>query len=274
MRYKRNILFMLLQLFAHKFVVGRQLLFGGLWWALAWASLLGADEWSATLSEANTQYVQKRYREALDGYKQLEGKGLESVAMYGCMGNAYLSIDSTAGAILYYERALLLAPQNADLRHNLAVANGRVTDPIEAVPVFFGTRLWRNTTSLLVADTWGIVSLGVMWLASVCTLFFMYRSKDRHRKWYFWAAAFLLTMDLLMTFLGGNRLAVERDHSRGVLMPRQVSVKGEAQATSSEIGQAPGGTVVRILENNNGWVKIQLPDGNEGWVAALSVAVI
>lgn len=238
--------------------------------------LYGQDSaaWAATLSEANGLFAQKRYVEALEKYRHLEGLGLESAALYGCMGNAYMATDSTTAAILYYERALLLSPANTDLRHNLAVANHNLPERLAVVPVFFWVRAWHQMASLFRANSWAVLSLLVVWAAAIATLFFMYRRGDRFRKWYFWAAATLLLLGLLMTLLGSSRLGIEKVGARGVLLPRHVSVKDDALSGAAELIQAPGGTVVQVIESNNGWVKIRLPDGNEGWIGALDMAII
>ena len=65
--------------------------------------------------EANELYRQEKYAEALKSYEEIENMELESWALYYNMGNIYYRMNQVAPAIYYYEKALVLSPENRDV---------------------------------------------------------------------------------------------------------------------------------------------------------------
>jgi len=83
------------------------------------------------LEEANRHYVAQEYREAAEKYEQILASGKESAEVYFNLGNACFKNGEHVKAILNYERAKLLAPQNEDIDFNLRIANQFVVDNLE-----------------------------------------------------------------------------------------------------------------------------------------------
>ena len=86
---------------------------------------------------ANTAYINADYHRAIDAYRQLLLRGYASDKLYYNLANAYFKVGRYGKAILFYNRALRLAPGDADIRYNLDVANTFTKDKIAVVPEFF-----------------------------------------------------------------------------------------------------------------------------------------
>ena len=86
---------------------------------------------------ANEAYKQKNYQNAIHSYSDLVSLGYQSPTLYYNIGNAYFKSEQLAKSILWYERALRLAPSNEDILHNLAFANNQIIDEMDIVPEFF-----------------------------------------------------------------------------------------------------------------------------------------
>jgi len=71
-------------------------------------------------------------------------EGYSSADLYYNLANAHFRNKDIASAILYYEKAKKMKPNDADIIHNLGVANSRITDKIEQLPVIFYKRWWNN----------------------------------------------------------------------------------------------------------------------------------
>lgn len=100
---------------------------------------------------ANTAYINGNFHSAAEVYEEILSRGVSSVKLYYNLANAYFKEDRIGKAILYYKRALRLAPGNDDIRHNLSVAEARTKDNIEDIPEFFFVtwmREARHTMSL------------------------------------------------------------------------------------------------------------------------------
>lgn len=85
---------------------------------------------SFRISEANNLYTQENYKAADSLYQMiLEEEGV-SAALYYNLGNAKYKQGEIAPAILNYERALKLDPNNEDILFNLEMAKLQTKDKI------------------------------------------------------------------------------------------------------------------------------------------------
>ena len=104
---------------------------------LVLAVLLLAVPLSAVTPERDSEYQQAhlayreaRYQEAYDGYARLLGTaGADGQLLYN-LGNAAFRLNQIGRAILYYERAQVLLPRDADLKFNLGHAREQIRDII------------------------------------------------------------------------------------------------------------------------------------------------
>lgn len=82
--------------------------------------LLSSTFASATsFEEANAYFAEAKYQKAQKAYSQiLKEKGNSASLCYN-LANSYAQLGKNGMAILYYERALRLAPTHADIHHNL-----------------------------------------------------------------------------------------------------------------------------------------------------------
>ena len=83
--------------------------------------------------QANKLYQQEKYTEALGMYKQIEEQGIVSSELYYNLGNVYYKSNQVAPSIYYYEKALLLKPNDKTIKTNLAFAQKRTIDNIKVI---------------------------------------------------------------------------------------------------------------------------------------------
>ncbi|MGM3047353.1 tetratricopeptide repeat protein, partial [Bacillus cereus group sp. BC303] len=77
--------------------------------------------------------------------------GQEAGDVYFNLGNAYYKSNNIALAILNYERAVKLNPDNEDYQFNLKLANQRIEDKIDEAPQLFLTE-WKNGIAGLMTE--------------------------------------------------------------------------------------------------------------------------
>ena len=116
---------------------------------------------------ANTAYINSDYHRAIDAYRQLILRGYASDKLYYNLANAYFKVGRYGKAILYYNRALRLAPGDADIRYNLDVANTFTKDKIAVVPEFFLKGWVRSVRMSLGCTAWSVVSLAALALLKI-----------------------------------------------------------------------------------------------------------
>ena len=100
-------------------------------------SAASAQDARTLFDEGNTLYLQQRYPEAIALYEAVLKGGLESGELQFNLGNAYFKSGRLAPAILAFERAHSLMPNDDDVVFNLQYANLRVVDKIDPVPQLF-----------------------------------------------------------------------------------------------------------------------------------------
>ncbi|HHV04239.1 MAG: SH3 domain-containing protein [Bacteroidales bacterium] len=235
----------------------------------------GAQDTADSLwNNANSHYANAQYQEALDNYLEIESSGRESAALYYNIGNTYYKMRYIAYAILYYEKALRLEPNNPDIIYNLEIAREQCTDRIEPVPTFFVVDWIRKSHQLLSSDMWAIVSVILLVLALTFFMFFHFARGLRFRK-----TAFILSVIVFLFAAASTAFAWQ---SRKQAIREDIAI---VLAAVSSVKSAPGsqgkdllviheGTRVRVLEEMGDWVRIELEDGRQGWVALNEIVFV
>ena len=107
--------------------------------------------------QANAAYNSGDYSSALKLYEAIQTEGLHSAALYYNMANVYFKMDELAESILYYNRALRLAPADEDIRHNLEYAESMTKDSIEKIPEFILTTWVRAVRGAFSSTAWSVL---------------------------------------------------------------------------------------------------------------------
>ncbi len=128
-----------------------------------------ADNFSAKLKQAETLYANQKYDSAALIYQQLiDDDKMEAFELYYNLGNTYYKLNEIPSAILYYEKAAKLQPQNDDLQYNLELCNRMIPDRLEPVPQLFFVQWYRNLYNAMSVDSWAYLS--VLLLFFLCCL--------------------------------------------------------------------------------------------------------
>ena len=69
-------------------------------------------------------------------------QGQHSKSLYFNLGNSYFKINDIANSIFYYEKALLLSPNDKDVLNNLDFTKKALIDKIEILPTNQVSQFW------------------------------------------------------------------------------------------------------------------------------------
>lgn len=228
----------------------------------------------ALWDRANTAYVNGDYRGAVEIYEQILGRGLASVKLYYNLANACFKEGQTGRAILFYRRALRLAPGNDDIRYNLSVAEARTKDTIEQIPEFFLVGWVRAVRHSMSCTAWSVLSLVV--LACALALFLLYllapRLSLRKAGFYGTLAAAVLFMVTTWFALGERREML--DDTQAVVMSVSAAVKSSPDKSATDLFVLHEGTLVEITGRLDNWCEITIADGKKGWLESRMIEVI
>lgn len=222
----------------------------------------------ATFSKANELYNQEKYQEAIDAYQSILDAGKESAAVYYNMANSYYKLSTIGPSIYYYEKALQLAPNDADVKNNLAYAKNATVDQIDIIPEGFMSKTIGNITGLFTFDGWAWASAIGMILFVVLFICYYMAIMTLQKRLFFIAAIGLLCFSLLGVCFSYAQYNTKRDTQFAIIFAQETLIKSEPNLKSEEVFELHQGTKVQVTETINNWKKIKLADGKIGWIPA------
>lgn len=249
------------------------IVFLALWLALP-AFSFGSSRAAGLFEKGNALYAKAQYREALSAYEQVLNDGYESAALYFNMGNASYKSDDIPSAILYYEKAHKLAPGDEDINMNLRFVNQKTTDKIEEAPEFFLAVWWRAFILSFSTATLSVLSIVLFLVASGLLVLYFFGNSVVVKKSSFYASIGLFVLGLIFIFMGAMQVSYFNNHRQAVIFSASTTVKSAPSDGAGNLYVLHDGTKVNISGDSNGWIKIKLANGNQGWLKAADVKEI
>lgn len=230
------------------------------------------DSLQASYKQANQLYQQEQYDSAIIIYESILAKDYESAQVYYNLGNAYFRQEQMAKAILNYERAKRLDPGNEDINYNLAYSNSLIKKQIENNDNLI-KQWYKRQTNKLNVNQWAITSLLNFALTLLLFAGFLFLGQARYRKLSFWGSIVMLFITIMCFSLAQQKSYDQKAHKQAIVMPKTVWVKSSPDTNAKDRLRLPEGTKVTITESGEfeGWVKIRLSDGSQGWLAEKSL---
>ena len=235
---------------------------------------------SPLTDKAAKAYHQELYTEALQLYQKAERTEGTSSALCCNIGDTYYSLKDTGRAIVYYERALLLDPGNADARFNLDFVRQKSGIGDEAGSSILS--IWANKVACsFSSNVWatvGVISF-LLCLLAVCLYVFM--DEVLWRKVGFFGAIALLLVSVaanVCAFVNHSRAV---NHSTAIVMSQQATLSNAPRTPKdkSEIAFELGmGRKVELLDSvlgkNQKWFYVESSNSRRGWINSSDVEII
>lgn len=204
----------------------------------------------------------------------LIAEGQPSPALYQALGNAHFEQGSFAKAILNYERGLRLQPGNKALKNNLKYVRAEAGINRLELKSFFLARWWRAVGAKLGAATCFWLAMACWWLAIIGAVVWFLRRKNMEEKKRFALlplAGIFLGLAVLFFSLGNSRNSLLSNDREAILLTDNIDLRvapGPDATLEQTLNQ---GLKLRILDEFDGYVKISLDDGKQGWVPVTAV---
>ncbi|MBT8311760.1 MAG: tetratricopeptide repeat protein [Flavobacteriaceae bacterium] len=239
------------------------------YWTLLWVSLISA--WAIAQSEirfdsATVAYNQGNYEKAIAHYQAILEEGKHSAALYYNLGNCYYKRNQIAPSIYYYEKALLLAPNDAEIKNNLVYAQNMTLDAITPLPETTLSRFYKQVTGIMPFDGWaylGIVFVVLFVLAYILFYYFRYSTQKRIAFITSLIAIALAVISILIAFVEYQDFKAD---DPAIIFAQEITVKTEPNDRSDVAFVLHEGTKVNVMDAFDNWKKIQLSDGQVGWL--------
>lgn len=237
---------------------------------VSFAAHASATRWEA----GNKAYIEGNYEKAIEEYNAIIEGGEYSMKLYYNLANAYFKQGETGKAILYYNKALRLAPSQEDIRHNLAIAESQTKDRIAVIPEFFLNRWLRIVRNSMSCTAWSALSLVAFAIVLVFGVLFLLASRIRWRK-----AGFYCAVCAALLFVATTAFAISSrndmlSHDEAVVMASAISVKSSPDRSATDLFVLHEGTKVHILSEIDEWCEVVIADGKKGWTESKNIEEI
>ena len=220
-----------------------------------------SGELFAQFLRANTAYKAGDYDAALRLYEDITEKGYVSAAVFYNVGNCMMKKNQLGAALVWYERALRLAPRDADLRANWLYARSMIKNPELSAPTQWTDRMFVHLDHFAEDE---IIMVLCLLLSAISLLILA----GLFWGWRFRKTIFLIViLSLIFIFHVFAFFAKIENLSGRAILLSSVEVKYEPEDSATTHFMGYEGWKVRILKESSGWVKIERPDGLAGWVA-------
>lgn len=237
---------------------------------VSFSAYASVSRWEA----GNKAYIEGNYEKAVEEYNAIIEGGEYSMKLYYNLANTYFKQGETAKAILYYNKALRLAPSQEDIRHNLAIAEAQTKDRIAVIPEFFLNRWLRIVRNSMSCMAWSVLSLVTFAIVLVFGLLFLLASRIRWRKTGFYCAVCAALLFVATTAFAISSRNDMLSHDEAVVMASAISVKSSPDRSATDLFVLHEGTKVRVLSEIDEWCEVVIADGKKGWTESKNIEEI
>jgi tetratricopeptide (TPR) repeat protein len=213
----------------------------------------------------NEAYKADDFNKSIELYQAILATDHESWELHFNLGNAYFKLGNTARAILHYEKAKKLNPNQEDLLINLEMANLKTVDKVESKPELVISTYWDTLLNTYTIDEWAENSIILSFAALIIMILFLY-TRGLVKKIVFFTSLFVFLVSVIFFMLGHQQKSLQTDQKYAIVFSPSVTVKGSPEDDGTKIFVIHEGTKLKVLGTESDWSRISLMNGTKGWV--------
>ncbi|MBL6994544.1 BatD family protein [Desulfobacula sp.] len=223
---------------------------------------------AAIFMDGIKKYNEGDFKQAAIKFEALAKSNIKNPYLFYNIANAYLKANDIGHAILWYERAKILAPNDPDLKFNLEYANTLVKDKREDTMnimdvLFFWDRLIALKTIQITAIFFSFVFF--TWAA--------FRSVKK-QKILSGTGILLISIFFLVTAITCMNYYKQSARQTAVIVQEQVAVRSGVADTSTKLFDLHAGTRVKVKQIKNKHLKILFSKNKVGWIRIKEAIII
>ncbi|MEM8762335.1 MAG: SH3 domain-containing protein [Bacteroidota bacterium] len=227
-------------------------------------SLFGQN--TARFEKATELYNKGQYNLAAEQYLSILENGEHSAALYFNLGNCYYKQNEIGPSIYYYEKALLLKPNDPEILNNLGYAQNMRLDAVEQMPQTELGKLYDSLVNGLSFDQWSYLAIALMMFCVLCYLAYYFLGIASQKRVAFVSSVISLILGCTAVLLAYLQYHEFVSDNPAIIFAREVKIQAEPNASSESVFTLHEGTKVNVLDSLEAWRKIKLEDGQIGWV--------
>lgn len=215
------------------------------------------------------QYKTGEFAAAAESFQKIADAGIRNGKLFYNLGNAYLKNGQIGAAMLWYERALLLIPDDPDLRFNYEYALTLLKDDrgeknISIVRILF---FWKYLLSSPAVRILAIVLNALFWIMVTVRL-------AMGRKLLKTPVVLTLIPALVFSLTAIYNYYESRYLRMGVILSEEVAVRSGLSEDATELFRLHGGTKIQIEREKDGYCRIVFTEDKIGWIRSADAGVI
>lgn len=216
--------------------------------------------------QGNAAYAEGDYEAAVEAYEQILESEQTAAEVHYNLANAHYKLNHIGPSIYHYEKALQLDPDDSDIRNNLQFAQNMTVDAIEETGQNGFSRWWNSFLGSFSTTGWAI--LGIFCMVSFVLLFLAYffSATPLRKRVFFLTGMLFLFFSLSSVSLGFLRADQLKSQNFAIILAEEVGVSSEPNSRGEDLFFLHEGTKVEVLEDFQEWHKIELANGNQGWI--------
>lgn len=233
--------------------------------------------WSQTdsiFNKANDAYANGNYKEAQRLYQSILKEDKISSELFYNIGNTYYKMEDISNSIYYYEKALKLDPNNADIKNNLAFAERMRLDQFESLPESELDQGLNNIIKLFSVDAWSIIGIIILFMAGIVFALFIFSRRPFIKRLSLGISILLILISIGGFSMAQIQLEQINKNTYAVIFEKQKPVYEEPNTKASTLVELHEGTKVKILDQFRSYYKVELPDGTIGWMETTNLKKI
>lgn len=235
---------------------------------------LKAEELRTAFDSANARYSRGKYDQAIKMYEDILAKGEESAALYFNLGNAYLKSNELGHAILNYERAKRLDPDDEEINSNIKLANQRTEDKIEPAPQLFLAQWENGVTDIMTERSWSYFLITFLFISFIMFSFYIMSKNKNLKQFGFFGGLIVIILSIFTFFMARSKYENTVNSSSAIITSASVTVTGSPSSQGTKLFILHEGTKVKITDHNGDWTEIKIANGNVGWIKNTAIESI
>ena len=231
-------------------------------------SLFSMAQNEAVFEKANNFYNEGKYAQAIDTYTKILNDGYHSSELYFNLANAHYKLNNIAPSIYYYEKALILSPNDSEIENNAAFARNMTIDAIDVIPEGGLSKILKSITNAFSFDTWAKLAVGLSFGFVILFLMYYFAYSSSKKRMAFIGSIVSMLFLVLALLFAFHKYNLSKNDKPAIVFAQECKVKNEPNSRSEESFRLHEGTKVQILDTVNDWKKIKLADGKTGWISS------
>jgi len=237
--------------------------------ALSAAAPCRAQDNARRFLAAMEAYKAENFTAAIADLETIARSGVRNGELFYNIGNAHLKNHDLGRAILWYERALKLLPNDPDLRFNYNYARSLTRDAVDENTV--------SLTHIFFFWKYQLSSRNIVFLAMTFNCLFwclLIAGRLTHRRGFRRAAMVCLIPAIIFILTAAFNYYEVNHQRRGIVLAEKVSIRSGLEETSTELFVLHAGARIEVVKQMKNHFQIRFSKDKIGWLTVGAVGLI